>query len=163
MAILTAFFIIFSVISYFVRKRKSLPCTLRWIPLLLCSFHDTHLTAKVQWFSATYNITFLVFLVFLILIGNISIISISKVPCAIIAGVSYYLYLVCIVLSITKVFVVTDTLGNWKPKYSILIRTFAGSEESIIWPLFCCFFWPSILVLAYALVANGLFQRNDNL
>ncbi|KAE9555404.1 hypothetical protein FO519_001341 [Halicephalobus sp. NKZ332] len=153
-------FVLFSFVAFFVKRPVSPPCCIRWLSILFYNFHDERLNSKVQLFSAFYNLAFFIFLITISILGNTNVIQ-SETWCEILAGFNHYMFLVCVIFSILKVFVVTEAVGNWKYWYRTTIWILAGSEATMMWPLIHGLLWPFIITGVFGLRAKEFFQRND--
>lgn len=138
------------------------PCCVSWLSVLFYNFHDERLSSKVQWFSFLYNFTFFIFLIIISILGNTSVIN-SQKACEIFAGLNHYVFIVCVMLSIMKVFIVTEAVGNWKKWYRTIIWVFAGNENNTLWPMIHVLLWPLFITGGFGLTMKEFFQRNDGL
>ena len=154
---------IFLGIAYFAGgKKTSLPCCTKFANALMYNFRTDYLNDKVKWYSFIYNIAFFFFLLFITFLGNTDKV-VSDLACSILAAVNHYIFLVCIILSILKVFIVSEAVGNWKPWYDRFIWVLAGGENVLGWPLFHALVWPLVITGLFGLTQKDFFVRNDGL
>ena len=160
---LSSIFAIFLGIAYIVGKKdRPIPCCTKFTSALMYNFHTDYLNKKVQWYSFIYNLAFLIFLLFITFLGNTDRV-VSELACSILAAINHYVFLVCIILSILKVFIVSQAVGNWKPPYRRFIWILTGNEDALNWPLFHALTWPLVVTGLFGLTQKDFFVRNDGL
>ena len=159
----SSIFFIFSGIAYLVNKKKrNLPCCITRFRVLNYMFKNNELNHKTQWYSFFYNFIFFIFLILIAVLGNTKEL-VSEEACSILAGINHYIFLVCILLSILKVFIMSEAIGNWKLWYRRLLWVLVGNENLNNWPLLHGLLWPLIVTGVFGLTQQGFFVRNDGL
>ena len=153
-------FVLFLSVNYFYKHRNAPPP--KWLAFILLisdNFRNRDIQLKARWFSLTYNIMF-TFFACLIFVGNNNYLD-DNTFCYIIAGISHFTYLVCVMLSINNIFISSQAFNNWKNWYGSLLWVIVGSKTTKAWPLVFVFCIPLAITGTFALTMPEFLQAND--